>query len=257
MPELTRAPESSDKTSPTSSTKSSEGSNNQGDYAHIEKQRQSAADILFDPAYLPPGRTRAQQIPRPSGLDSLPSSRRPQSSEASQLLPDVRLPDVGMGWTPTQPEFAESDHMLQRQFSWELSPDLEFGSDPFKTPTSSPIRSSTADEQHFTGFYQTSEPAAPVPERRIEHLGDESLPPQERQEASQTGSDQGKRASQVLRQVNSGFEILRPGTLDQQRRSIDISDAHWDEEAGQKRRSRKLQRKRAPSARSSIFQDQT
>ena len=254
-----------DKTSPTSSSKSSNGSSKEETVINVDNQRQSAADILFDPAYLPPGRPRAQQIPRPTGLDSLPSSRPPLSSEASHLLPSVRLSDVGMGWTPTAPEMDTTPHMLQRQFSWEHDPDPDSMSDPFKTPTGSPIRGKTADSQQFASFYQTNTTAEPVPECRVEHLGDEELPTTSKsQDPPQAESVQNQRGSQVVRKVNSGFEILRPGTLDQQqqqqqrqqRRSIDVADSQWDEEAGQKRHSRKLRRKRASSGRSSIFKEQ-
>ena len=171
------------------------------------------------------------------------------------MLPNIRLSDVGMEWTPTQPT-AEPHHPLQRQFSWEQDTQPEPASDPFKTPTGSPLRGSTADEQAYTGLFQPRTANEPVPERRIEHIGDEALPMKEQHNASDHGFRQNKRTSQVVRKVNSGFEILRPGTLDQQRRSIDVADGTWDEEAGQKRYSRKLRRKRASSGRSSIFQEQ-
>ena len=50
------------------------------------------------------------------------------------------------------------------------------------------------------------------------------------------------RRSQVIRKVNSGFEILRPGTLDVPRQSTD--SAEWQEDgSGIKRQSRKLQKR--------------
>ena len=160
-----------------------------------------------------------------------------------------------MEWTRTQPD-AEHHHPLQRQFSWEQDTQPELATDPFKTPTGSPLRGSAVDEPAYTGFFPPRSSAEPVPERRIEHIGDEALPDEEQHYASDRGFSQNKRTSQVVRKVNSGFEILRPGTLDQQRRSIDVADGTWDEEAGQKRHSRKLRRKRASSGRSSIFQEQ-
>ena len=271
--ELIRITASSDKTPPTDSSNSSDHSSSSisrdDPVINVDDQRQSAADILFDPAYLPPGRPRAQRIPRPSGLDSLPSSRRlDSSSEASQLLPNARLSEVGMDWTPTQPDMDATSHILQRQFSWEHEPDPELLSDPFKTPNGSPIRGSMAENsnQQYANFYQPAGiSTSPVPERRIEHIGDEALPsttsvPQSTPQQAEPAEDN-KRSSQVVRKVNSGFEILRPGTLDHprqppQRSSMDVADAQWDEEAGQKRHSRKLRRKRASTGRSSIFKEQ-
>ena len=243
-----------DKTSPTASSKSSEGSGKDEAVINVDNQRQSAADILFDPAYLPPGRPRTQQVPRPSALDSLPSNHRPEPSETNHLLPHAGLSDVGMDWTPTQPDM-ETSHILQRQFSWEHEPETELMSDPFKTPVGSPLRGSVADGQQFTSLYTPDLSSTPVSEQRIEYLGDEALPTEKHQDQAER-EGYSHRRSQVVRKVNSGFEILRPGTLDQQRRSTDTADAQWDEEAGQKRQSRKLQRKRASSGRSSIFQEQ-
>ncbi|OCK80645.1 hypothetical protein K432DRAFT_38560 [Lepidopterella palustris CBS 459.81] len=53
------------------------------------------------------------------------------------------------------------------------------------------------------------------------------------------------RQSQVLRKVNSGFEILRPGTLVVPTTKL-VDDR--DIESGEKRRSRRLQKKRRPSS---------
>ena len=49
------------------------------------------------------------------------------------------------------------------------------------------------------------------------------------------------RQSQVIRKINSGFEILRPGTLDQPRESVDLTERK--EETGGKGKPNKLQRK--------------
>ncbi len=48
----------------------------------------------------------------------------------------------------------------------------------------------------------------------------------------------------TARKANSGFEVLRPGTLDRSRQSSDIADWRQDLESGNKRQSRHLQRKR-------------
>lgn len=67
-------------------------------------------------------------------------------------------------------------------------------------------------------------------------MADTSLPVQ---------TAQNQRMSQVLRKVNSGFEILRPGTLGPN--PVDIS-LDVDLEAGEKRQPRRLQKKRRTSS---------
>lgn len=54
-----------------------------------------------------------------------------------------------------------------------------------------------------------------------------------------------ERQSQVVRKINSGFEILRPGTFNQQKQSLDLGARRTDvQTAGEhKRESRKLKKK--------------
>lgn len=56
------------------------------------------------------------------------------------------------------------------------------------------------------------------------------------------------RRSQVIRKVNSGFEILRPGTLGAPRPSTDNTEWSGDLGEGVKRQSRKLQKKPRPNS---------
>lgn len=59
------------------------------------------------------------------------------------------------------------------------------------------------------------------------------------------------RNSQILRKVNSNFQILRPGTLDAPRPNNDHSGWQVDLEAANKRSSRKLQKRGRASSKSS------
>ena len=54
-----------------------------------------------------------------------------------------------------------------------------------------------------------------------------------------------ERQSQVVRKINSGFEILRPGTFTQQKQSLDLGSRRTDvkTEGDNKRESRKLKKK--------------
>lgn len=60
--------------------------------------------------------------------------------------------------------------------------------------------------------------------------------------------DDSARRSHVIRKVNSGFEILRPGTLGVPRPSTDNTEWNGDVGDGIKRQSRKLQKKPRPSS---------
>ena len=59
------------------------------------------------------------------------------------------------------------------------------------------------------------------------------------------------RRSQVIRTVNPGFEILRPGTLDTSRGSSDTADAREN----YNRKSKKLQRRSRASSGSNFVED--
>ena len=59
------------------------------------------------------------------------------------------------------------------------------------------------------------------------------------------------RRSEVMRKVNSGFEILRPGTLDNSRRSSDITDLREDYD----RKPKRLQRRSRASSGSIFIED--
>lgn len=59
------------------------------------------------------------------------------------------------------------------------------------------------------------------------------------------------RRSQVIRKVNSGFEVLRPGTLGNPRQSSDIADLRENHN----RRSKKLQRRSRASSGSNFTED--
>ena len=59
------------------------------------------------------------------------------------------------------------------------------------------------------------------------------------------------RRSQVIRKVNDGFEILRPGTFNNPRRSSDITDLRDDYD----RKPKKLQRRSRASSGSIFIED--
>ncbi len=167
-----------------------------------------------------PGETSFQ----PSACD-----QKTDSEQVAPAYPQIRQSGLGDEWSaPTslpEPKY---------YYVEPPKPSLE-GEDLFRTPVKTPV------ETHQTRMFKGVEPSDPSYSQRQNG---------EKDEISQVNSDTGlfhagpnKRStpSQVIRKINSGFEILRPGTLDRPQphddtkleRDIDV----------EKKTSRKLQRK--------------
>ena len=131
---------------------------------------------------------------------------------------------------------------------------------PFATPVASSVGSTRdtymEEPPSFASFVNSS----PYPDNRFETLDDaerNSYSFQDGNNALRQGDgNRQPRQPQVARQVNSGFEILRPGSFSHPQGYV----ADWNEKGapgtehqreldayGKKRHSRKLQRKRADS----------
>ena len=67
-----------------------------------------------------------------------------------------------------------------------------------------------------------------------------------------TDSNRQSQRAQVIRKVNSGFEILRPGTLEKSRQSNDSADLRQSLETEQKRQGKRLQKKRRESTKGKV-----
>lgn len=133
-------------------------------------------------------------------------------------------------------------------------------SNPFATPVGSLMHSTRdtymEEPPSFASFVNSS----PSPDDGAEKLDDIERNAYNSQDSNnalqQADGNRQHRQSQVARKVNSGFEILRPGSFSHQQGYV----ADWSEKAGlgtehqreldahgNKRHSRKLQRKRADS----------
>lgn len=119
-----------------------------------------------------------------------------------------------------------------------ISPASSQESNPFLTPTRTTADHVVGDIQLDGGYEAAAHHAQTVQSNDVAY-DDSHAQPERPFEAD--------RKSQVIRKINSGFEILRPGTLDQPRRSNDTAALQEIPDNGNKRQSKKLQRKRRSS----------
>ncbi|GAB7355781.1 hypothetical protein MBLNU459_g6463t1 [Dothideomycetes sp. NU459] len=179
------------------------------------------------------GLTLQQRSTSNNDLDMLHSHRLSHAAEIGQLLPRTRRAGNSGEWAsianfaPT-PSGQSGDLSMPGAGS-PTSPSST-GSNPFKTPTS---------------------PTAPeLPGSSEPRLSEDGRLPTVRRASSSLSYEQPD--ATVLRQVNSGFSILRPGTLDAQAQRgppkvRSLSRSASDESKSDKRQSRRLQKKRRPS----------
>lgn len=132
-------------------------------------------------------------------------------SAHGQNVPQIRLSGVENDWTPgTHP----AEHKYY--FAGPPSPLYEDGNDPFDMRADIPMDERTRLDSS-TGVHSRD------PQKPRFSLSDEDeiLPAPRHSQMTQDDITRQSRTSQVVRKVNSGFEILRPGTLD---RPLQTSD---------------------------------
>ncbi|KAF2088786.1 hypothetical protein K490DRAFT_38191 [Saccharata proteae CBS 121410] len=116
---------------------------------------------------------------------------------------------------------------------------------PFRTPPETARVTTPSRDSHPANTQKQAQPLLETykPSRPRDFEDDVELGLQPPASASSGG----RRLSQVLRKVNSGFEILRPGTF-QQPSAPASADGSRDVDGGENRRfSKRLQKKRRPS----------
>ncbi len=195
---------------------------------------------------------------RRGNLDSLASHRLSHAAETGQLLPRVRRSGLSGDWTG-------SSHIPSRlsdigDYYTPYRPSTANNSqNPFATPypsrASKAIIPETPSFQSFVDNHpvtaQQSDPLLHAAEGGSRHDPTHVL--------QSADANQRLRRSTNVRRVNSGFEILPAGTLDLQRQSTGQSE-EWnqDPELGDRRHSKKLQKKRPESVqrRESSFTEQ-
>ena len=212
--------------------------------------KRDSSDILFDPTYLPSGLPRASND---GHLSSLANHRRSHAAEEGQLLPRIRLNNTHGRITPDVP-------LHRRQFSTGHVSG-EVANDPFATPLGTPMGNTRGNYVEEPPSFASFVKSSPSPDHRIEAVDDVEHTSSDLRYTSnalqQGDGNRQHRQSQAARKVNSGFEILSPGSFSRPRESV----ADWNEKApvgnehqsggvegsGSKRHSKKLQRKRADS----------
>lgn len=171
---------------------------------------------------------------KPVQLDPLASNTESHMDELGRL--HVRNRESGMTVVYAPVEDAVSRRIASSQGS------IHEPSDPFATPETSP------KEDRMPVMVD-----APPPDQHSEMIGNGDIDyiQGHAQPLRPFDGNRQLRRSQVIRKVNSGFEILRPGTLDTPRQSTDIADVRED----CNRKSKKLQRRSRASSGSIFFED--
>lgn len=152
-----------------------------------------------------------------------PASSGPSKSAHGHGVPQIRLSGVDNDWTPgTQP----IEHKYY--FAGPPSPLYEDRNDPFDMPADTP-----RDER--TGLNSSSEIRSrdpPNPRFSLSDADEDEISPATRNSQMTQDDMRHLRISQVVRKVNSGFEILRPGTLVKPPQSDDANPGQDLEIAG-------------------------
>jgi hypothetical protein len=225
----------------------------------------------YEPAYLKPITAPIIAVDSKWNVDLLQSHRLSHVAETGQLAPRIRRPGVSGDWTdivtaprPVGATRSEIEHFTRHRKSSSML--LSSQLDLFPVP---PQRSSvppSARESHLSNLpshmvvppntYRprgdqskayTSEPLKLTQVQDVYQLGapdqrhENQIDPQEPDPQPTSTAGHNRRESQVLRKVNSGFVILRPGSLVfSNQLALDDSGSNTSE----KRQSRRLRKKR-------------
>ncbi|EUC50244.1 hypothetical protein COCMIDRAFT_1196 [Bipolaris oryzae ATCC 44560] len=233
-----------------SSSKSSSRNSDESDYMAINQDVRA-----YETAYLPPNGAHRTVDPK-TDLDLLRSHRLSHVAETGQLMPRVRKPGHSGEWASVADNQISTlngvNYFTPRK---SPSPPLSTGIHPSQdvvTPSSGPSHDGHAANQArqaipLTESYAPNAPFYPdtyQPHGPSHQYSYDQVPYQVMTDQNQD------RNEQVLRKVNSGFEILRPGTFKE--------PTPEELELAERRASKKLQKKRRPStdSRKSAFTEQ-
>lgn len=197
-------------------------------------------------------------------LRSLADHRRSHAAETGQLLPRVRNTDMSGDWTQlalSSVHRADPSDRMVNHTSWPLN--------EAKSPLATPLNTSVLQSMHTEApSFQSFLDSAPANVRKqsipLLDAAEEVVPHASPRDNSQVLQDadansQMRMPSQVIRKVNSGFEILRPGTFVSSRQSNDITSGSYELEDGDKRPSKRLHKKKRTESfarRDSAFTEQ-
>ena len=173
-------------------------------------------------------------------LESLANHRKSHAAEMGQLLRRDRTGGASGDWTSTRSVSAD------RSNSFDFFPGVKTTApeDPFMTPAKIPVNEpDPAEPPTFQSFLDsdptnTQRHSIPLMDYVVEKEHQDVVQP-----LQNGNTNRQLQQSQVVRKINSGFEILQPGTLDRARQSSDITDVKPEFEYGNKRQTRKLHKK--------------
>lgn len=215
--------ETEDSKTPRASRSSLGSAGTEGRLSHKQSELDSASEFSFRIA---PHDVLDQR--RIGGLDEtgfeVPTEyRNPEVEQAALPVPQIMLTGANNDWS------ASAHPAEHKYYATEPPTPLHKPDDPFTTPKKNPV-----EMQQIRAFkdiensdpLQKSESSQANFEHRLFQAVDPNRPTRE---------------SQIIRKINSGFEILRPGTLDRPPPSVDTKSKR--EADDEKQMSRKLQRK--------------
>ncbi|KAF1841019.1 uncharacterized protein K460DRAFT_380757 [Cucurbitaria berberidis CBS 394.84] len=234
-----------------SSNKSSRRTSDESDYMAIQHDVRA-----YENAYIRPASVQAPIDPR-TDLDLLQSHRLSHVAETGQLTPRVRRPGNSGEWASV------AEHQIS-----SLNGVNYFVPQKTPSPPLPPIIDPPDEEIGLASSYNPTQDghaanearqAVPLTESyapKAAYYPDAYQPRGPHHQYSydevpyEVNTDQNQRESQVLRKVNAGFEILRPGTFQ--------PPTPAELELADRRQSKKLQKKRRSSSasRKSAFVEQ-
>ncbi|KAH7388674.1 hypothetical protein BKA66DRAFT_415043 [Pyrenochaeta sp. MPI-SDFR-AT-0127] len=233
-----------------SSNKSSRRTSDESDYMAIQHDVRA-----YETAYIRPASLQTPIDPR-TDLDLLQTHRLSHVAETGQLTPRVRKPGNSGEWASVADNQISTINGVNYFMPQKTpSPPLPSILDPAEEVA---VASSTDPAQDSHAAHQARQ-AVPLSESyapKAAYYPDTYQPRGPHHQYSydevpyEVATDQNQRDSQVLRKVNSGFEILRPGTFQ--------PPTPEEMELAERRQSKKLQKKRRTSgdSRQSAFVEQ-
>ena len=179
-------------------------------------------------------------------FDYLRGRREIHAAETGQLLPRHRSTDASGDWTSKRLHSSDRSIPLGHVYSSDPSPPQG----PFTTPPETPLQhSDSIDTPSFKSFLE-SDPAhskhrsTPFVDRHISESQDGLWPMEDIHASSHL------QPAKAVRKVNSGFEVLRPGTLLVPRQPNDFFAGKPNQENGSKRPPKRLHKKNQSGSKS-------
>ncbi|KAH7080407.1 hypothetical protein BKA63DRAFT_242979 [Paraphoma chrysanthemicola] len=196
-----------------SSNKSSRRTSDESDYMAIQQDVRS-----YETAYIRPASIPVAVDPR-TDLDLLQSHRMSHVAETGQLTPRVRKPGQSGEWASVADNQIQTVNGVNYFMPQKTpSPPLNHIVDPQEEPAATHAASHTQDG-HASNQSKQGVPLMESYAPKAAYYPDTYEPRGPHHQYSydevpyEVATEQNQRESQVLRNVNSGFQVLKPGTF--------------------------------------------